>query len=224
MANESQMYLLADDKCISVIGTIGETDQYIDGKGYIEKDTGNIFVYSDSPLASARIDNTPRFHMEEDGTMTFQNEIGGDSFNIKNANTCSMSDIRNETVEGQVLYNDRILADMNASTNAYKPIINESDDFMKKMIKQAILVKGINIKMYQERMPNKYIITNLKSALSGSTKMTVTTFVSWCDILGLDFTLTIKSRDDGDGHPLGGEIVFDSYKGTMEFIEDERGK
>lgn len=99
---------------------------------------------------------------------------------------------------------------INTNGEIYTPTINEEDDFLKYIIKKAILSKQINLKNYRDKCKSLYDLNNLKSGLVGSTKMTVPYFLKWAEILGLDWELTIK--DDGTDYisPLRNKITVGS--------------
>lgn len=95
---------------------------------------------------------------------------------------------------------------VNTNGEVYSPTINPTDDFLKYVIKKAILAKRINLKNYKEKCKSLYDLNNMKSGLTGTTKMTVPYFLKWCEILGLDWDLTIRDNGTDNIAPLKGEI------------------
>ena len=95
---------------------------------------------------------------------------------------------------------------INNNSEIFTPTIRPEDDFLKYIVKKAILDKKINLKNYRERFSNDYALNNMKSGLSKSTKMTVPNFIKWCEILGLDWEMTIKDNGDDTINPLSENI------------------
>lgn len=100
---------------------------------------------------------------------------------------------------------------INNNSEIFTPTIRPEDDFLKYVVKKAILDKKINLKNYKDRFANEYALNNMKSGLSKSTKMTVPNFVKWCEILGLDWEMTITDNGDDNINPLS-EVIKVSNK------------
>lgn len=88
--------------------------------------------------------------------------------------------------------------------------VHENDDFLKKVIKQAITSKEINLKNYATKLPNKHDLGNMISILTKDTKMSVVNFKRFTEMLGLRWELTLE--DDGTDRlaPLKEKIEIDS--------------
>lgn len=99
---------------------------------------------------------------------------------------------------------------INNNSSSYKPIINPDDDFLKYIIKKAIIDKDINLKNYKSRFGNEYSLNNMKSALTKPTKMTVPNFLRWCEILGIKFELKVYDAGLDTINPLPEEITVGS--------------
>ena len=91
---------------------------------------------------------------------------------------------------------------INNNTDMYVPTIKDEDDFLKYLVKKCIIDKKINLKNYKGRFVNHYALTNMKSSLNRSTKMTVTNFKLWCEILGLKWNMTIYDSGEDQLSPL----------------------
>ena len=96
---------------------------------------------------------------------------------------------------------------INNNSEIFTPTIRPEDDFLKYIVKKAILDKKINLKNYKDRFTNEYALNNMKSGLSKSTKMTVPNFIKWCEILGLDWEMVIKDNGDDTINPLSEDII-----------------
>lgn len=90
----------------------------------------------------------------------------------------------------------------NNNSEVYTPTIKASDDFLKYIIKRAIIDKRINLRNYKGRFNNEYALNNMKSGLNKSTKMTVPNFVKWVEVLGLNWKLEVWDSGEDTINPL----------------------
>lgn len=99
---------------------------------------------------------------------------------------------------------------INNNSEIYIPTIKETDDFLKYLVKRIIIEKKINLRSYKDKFPNEYALNNMKSGLNRTTKMTVTNFDAWCEILGVKFTITVSDNGTDLLNPLEEDITLDS--------------
>lgn len=100
---------------------------------------------------------------------------------------------------------------INNNSEKFIPTIKDSDDFLKVIIKKAIIDKKINLKNYKDSFKNQHMLTNLKSALGKSTKMTVTNFKIWCEALGLNWEIVITDSGADKISPLEDDIIVTNF-------------
>lgn len=205
----------------SIFGYIGEVDEYIDNKGYIDKDSGRIFICSnknkpyhyDVPIL--RITDTIE---RIDSNLPDVNEY----FNEKNCVYLSLKNIidKSASITDDELYDEKALTDMNAATSIFVPVINPEDDGLKKIIKQTIISKNIDINRLKCKMPQKYGITNLRSALVGKTKMSISSFNIWCELLGVNYTVTVEDNGSDNISPLKTPLEYKNIRDTVIELND----
>lgn len=214
---EFPLYLPYKDRTYSVLGYLGKVDEYKDNKGYIDEKTGRIFICAK---------NEPPFHtdvpilfVDENGTLE-KKDVNApqiqEIFREAYAYDLSYKSIVDQTKEGEQLYNEEALADINAATSVFVPTINEEDDPLKKIIKQTIISKKIDINRLKHKMPQKYGLTNMKSALIGKTKMSITNFNIWCELLGVTYEFAIFDNGTDTQTPLYRPIHFRSDTNRLE--------
>lgn len=209
--------LVKNDRTYSVVGYIGEVDMYIDNKCYVDRKSGNIYVCSTT--GKPRHTDVPLLFVADDGTLSYggtKNPSMLKEFTTDCLRDLSVDYILENTSENEVLYNEQELADMNAATSTFVPIIKADDDPLKRLIKQAILEKGIDINRLKHKLPQKYGLTNMKSALVGSTKMSIVGFKIWCELLEIDFTFTLSDNGKDDQNPLKHTLVYTSKNDRIE--------
>lgn len=98
-----------------------------------------------------------------------------------------------------------------SNSDVFVPTIKDTDDPLKKIIKQAIIEKRVNLSIYKNKVNNEYGLVNMKSALLRDTAMSIKYFKMWLEVLDLDFRIIL--RDNGDPqniNPLKREIVINS--------------
>lgn len=214
-----ERYLQSGLHTFSVLGYIDETDNFIDNKAYVDKNSGKVYVYvSEPPSRSMLTDRVPRFYKNGE-TLEFKEPPGGNpDYVFDKTYSCTLDDIRKETVEGEQLYNREQIDDLNNAASFYVPTINDDDDFLKKTIKMTILEKGINVKSLQHRFEKKYAFSNILSALNGKTKMSVLNFIAWADLLDIKFDIYVKDIGPNPT-PLGDRMVH--YDSTTNQAESE---
>lgn len=198
---------------------------YIPEKGYV-RDDGNIYIFCKSrPDAySLRYSNVARFWLDENGVPIYlEDRTPNHLYNVNSPayHRCSVDEIDQNTPEGIQLYNESEIADMYASQSVYIPVIDErKDDPMKAMIKETILRKRVDINSYKSRVDKKYKITNLRSALVGETKMTITNWQVWADLMNFKFKIIIEDAMPNVPAPIGGKIIYDSATNTRTFVPE----
>ena len=98
-----------------------------------------------------------------------------------------------------------------SNSDMFIPPIKDTDDPLKKIIKQAIIAKKVNISIYKNKVNNEYGLTNMKSALLRDTHMSIKYFKMWLEVLDLDFKIILKDNGDpANINPLQHEIVISS--------------
>ena len=216
-------YLVTNDSTINVIGTIDTKKEpsgvLISGKGYIDEND-RVWIFSSGKPNSP---NKRPYFWIEDGEVHFSNPEKSvfDTFNKKNLKNLDVNVIINNTKEGEVLLSEKAIIDTNASAEVYVPTILESDDFLKLLSKRAIIDKGINIARLKYKMPEKYVLPNMKAAMQGKTKMSTVYFETWAELLGFDFELIIKDNGTDPQNPLEYPLKYVSRRGKVYRITED---
>jgi hypothetical protein len=228
-------YLAFKDRTYSIQGYIDDTamDEFKDNKGYIDENSGRIYIcalnndpmHDDVPVlkvttTSKTYDNGSTVDNCTIKKIDTKNPTTYEYFVEKNAYNLSIGNIVENTTGDEVLYNEEALRDMNAATSIFVPIINEEDDALKKIIKQTIISKQIDINRLKHKMPQKYGLTNMKSALVGKTKMSIQNFCIWCELLGVDFEFIICDNGTDKENPLYRSIHYVSNSNRVIETKD----
>lgn len=204
----------------------------IDNKGYVDE-KGRIFIYKEiAPEKKSIFAYIPWFTVckNDDGSMKYEfserrlKDVD-ERFNIKNVGDYSFKKIASTIKEDETLYNEKILNDINSSTSVFRPEIRDEDDFLKKLLKEVILRKDVNIAKYVSKVSEKYILSNMKQGLVNKSKTSAINFLNWTELLGIKFHVIIE--DDGtDTDALKEVLHYDnktdritSYESMEELIK-----
>lgn len=220
-------FISSDDRTVRIVGTIPSKDNtkvkglFIDGKGYVNENDNTIWIYSGN--GKPKNPNVYPYFWINDGKLEYSkpDPMVLDRYNISNAKEYKIAEIAAKTDENEELFDETMLNDINASISMFTPVIKSSDDFLKKIVKTVILKKGININRLKSKTDEKYEIANLKAALVGKTKMSTKYFISWMELLGCDFEITINDSGADKIDPLKTPLIYQSYLDKVSQIDKQ---
>ena len=214
-------YLISEEKIFTVLGEIEDDNtRYKNHKGYICGD--KIYIYVEGKPE----DKEAPYFWIEDGKINYSEPKDKikDKFNVDKLQDLSTKKIIDSSHEDDVLYDEEVLNDMNSANSSFEPKINEEDDFLKKVIKTALIEKGINLKRLQKLFPKKHGLSNLKSSLMNKTKMSPLMYGIWIEILGLDFELTVYDNGTDIINPLKNSVTYISNENRIIVNKDGEDK
>lgn len=202
-----------------------------DNKGYVDSN-GDIWIYKKNIPSISGLTATPipwfNLYDEPIGdeirtNITWNKRCHAKTkklFNMNNVSSCDINSIAQMTNPNEQLYNKEMLDDMNAGGEKYIPVINEKeDDFLKLLIKNVLIDKGVNLNSIKHVVDKAYQMSNLKAALNNRTKISTSTFNTWGELLGFDFEINIIERNNGLTEPLKHKIVYRSVNNKVS-VED----
>lgn len=171
--------------------------------GYIKGDHVYIFRGDYDPDMEV-ID--PGIYMDENGKHIFiapRTKLEEKIFHIDNILYIDAESLLNQVtsnIEDFVLDEDiELLAD---NAESFMPALKDDDDFLKRVIKLAIIQKQMNLNNYKSKVDSKWGLTNMKSSLTKTTKMTIRYFMQWLEVLGLDFEIVLTDNGTDKIRPL----------------------
>lgn len=94
----------------------------------------------------------------------------------------------------------------------FRPEESPTDDILKRAIKRALAVKGINIDDYKANFADKNALFNFKQVVKGDGRLSMLLFERGCNALHLKYTITIEDADPRTtvGTPLINPVVVSS--------------
>ena len=115
-------------------------------------------------------------------------------------------EIRNAVMNHEVV----IFNTPDASHSSIPPETLE-DDILKKLIKRAIIRKGVDLDQYKVRFASKNMLFNTKQVLRGPNRLSMLLFDRCTEALNLKYTIIIEEASgETIGHPLNDTLVISS--------------
>lgn len=195
-------------ECVGYLDDNSRVKAYSKNKGYILDDI--VWIYSD--IGKPKNSIYPYFWITDNGEIEFSKltKQMADVFSIKNLNDLDLSVMVSTLHADEELYDLRIINDMNSSGEKYIPTLSEHDDFLKKLIKACIINKSINLNRLKCRVNEKYVLPNMKAALDNSTRMSVSYFNMWAELLGIDYLMVVFDNGSDSIDPLTKPMILSS--------------
>lgn len=214
--NNPELYLTVKSRTFRILGNIeGFDKEYEDGKGYCDDNRVYIY-YAEKPEKF----DYPSFYKSNDG-LVFERgkESNYDYFDTSLLQDLTYDVIKNNTNVDDVYFNEQELNDINSATSVYTPTMKDTDDFLKKLIKTTLLEKAINLNRLKSKGPEAYSVSNMKTALQNDTKMSVSNFVKWCELLGIKFEIVVEDNGFDRINPLLKKLKYNSSFDTIDIID-----
>lgn len=107
----------------------------------------------------------------------------------------------------------------------YTPELKDGDDALTRIMKLMIIHKKLVLNNYRDSCDKKYSLDNIRSAINGATNnMTITRFLTWCNLLGLEWEFCLFDSGTDLIHPLPVDLrISSSSPLTCDYGEDEKG-
>ena len=97
------------------------------------------------------------------------------------------------------------------SSKSFCPEISENDDILKRLMKKAIIDKGIDIDRFKYRFVDKNALFNFKQVLKGDNRLSMLLFDRGVEAFNLKYTIVLEENTgDPIGIPLDKPIVVSS--------------
>jgi len=90
---------------------------------------------------------------------------------------------------------DDILVAIPESTKIFMPTLNNNDDILKRLVKQALIQKGIDLDKHKSRFSDKNSLFNFKQVVKGDNKLSILIFDRGIDALGLRYRIVLEEKD-----------------------------
>ena len=113
----------------------------------------------------------------------------------------------------------------NTPDSAHSSIPPETldDDILKKLIKRAIIKKGVDLDQYKVRFASKNMLFNTKQVLRGPNRLSMLLFDRCAEALNLKYTIIIEEAGgETIGHPLNDTLIISSQDVFNANIKDDK--
>lgn len=107
---------------------------------------------------------------------------------------------------------EELLIAIPESTKVFQPVLLDTDDILKRVLKTVLLEKNVDLDRYKDRFRNKNELFNLKQVIRGKNKVSILIFDRGCDALNVKYTIKVEERSDDDvvGTKLTNPIIISS--------------
>lgn len=182
-------YYEVNDICYKYIGTIYKLHNIPDG--IIAKFNGNIILNEYGDPQKEKSFSINNVVSEDDLTNTSIDDVLR-SYCTRFNNSTVVEDAYIRASGGDILM----------------PDINEDDDPFMIAIKMVIRNRGnVIISRYRDRFKEPHAIDNLRTTVLGATRnMSIDRFLIWCEILSIDWTLSLTDNGQDKLHPMTTDI------------------
>jgi hypothetical protein len=109
--------------------------------------------------------------------------------------------------------NDDIFTAAPESSKIFMPSLTNSDDILKRLAKQALIHKNIDLDKIKDRFTDKNALFNFKQVIKGDNKLSILIFDRGMDALNLKYTIIVEEKDPE--HFIG-DLLDDSIVASSE--------
>lgn len=84
------------------------------------------------------------------------------------------------------------------ATKSFCPELSPNDDMLKRIMKQAIISKAIDLERYKHRFIDKNALFNFKQVLKGDSRLSMLLFDRGVEAFNLKYTIIVEEADGGE--------------------------
>lgn len=196
---------------ISLLGDITDESEFNDETAYIDN---NIFyIFRGIPKKSGAEYMKPGIYQNREGSPKYYIVEPKTDEDIK---TYSVSDHVASLVPTSIIdtanTKEELLIAIPESTKVFQPVLLDTDDILKRVLKTVLLEKNVDLDRYKDRFRNKNELFNLKQVIRGKNKVSILIFDRGCDALNVKYTIIVEEKSDDDvvGTKLKDPIIISS--------------
>ena len=213
-------YYTKTHKLIKIMGFFNdfETEELEDEHAYIFND--GVYVYYKK--LPKNIGDLPMIYIAKDGEIITLSNVNGDTISITEVVESKFSLLCNATDDDMDFTKNVESAPQASSSAVYVPVINEGDDFLKKLIKSVFLIKQVPTTRYRKKITKAYQFSNIFQALNNVTKTSTTMWQTWMELLGIDYIVILKdAKLEVDEPCIENYLVYRSRNDTISTVQPE---
>jgi hypothetical protein len=199
-------------------------NDFEENRGYCDEE-GFIHIFRKEPNKSEII---PWFTVELNSDMNPVLKFASYStpelkraFYIDRVGDLSTAAILKNSIGSDDMYDQEIIDELQNASSHYVPVIDESDDFLKKLVKTMLLETGIDAHSFKKYMEHSYQISNMIQGLNSKTKMNPFVFDTWMGLAGIPYKIVIQGPGSDPNHPLEHSIEYDSTTNRIHLVGKE---
>lgn len=196
---------------IALLGDLSDDSEFDDETAYI---MNNVFyLFKGVPKKSTLENLKPGIYENKDGNPKyFIVEPLTDEEKEKYDVTSHVASLISESIIDTANTKEDLLIAIPESAKVFQPELCDDDDLLKRVLKQILINKNVDLDRYKERFRNKNELFNLKQVIRGKNKVSFLIFNRGIEALNLRFSIIVEERGDTDivGAKLSKPIVVTS--------------
>ena len=151
------------------------------------------------------------------------NDVNGECITLDTVFKNKFALLCNATAEDADYAKEIASAPAASSSAIYVPVIKETDDFLKRLIKMVFLIKAVPTTRYRKKITKAYQFSNLFQALNNETKTTTPVWQTWIELLGMDAIIILKDAKVEDDEPcIDNYLVYKSRNDVIDIVEPDK--
>lgn len=215
-------YYTRNHNVIDIEGYINdfELTELKEGSAYIFEE--NVYIYK-KKLPKVVKEKMPFIYYDKDEASFFAfADINGTLIPVSEVLENRFAMLCNATTEDMDFQKDVAAAPQASSSAIYTPVIEETDDFLKRLIKMIFLIKKVPTTRYRKKITKTYQFSNLFQALNNATKTSTPVWQTWIELLGMDCIIILKDAKVEPEEPcIDNYLVYKSRNDVIDIVKPE---
>lgn len=170
------------------VSLFDKNSELVKGRGYIKGDL--VYIYRGKRKKKEPMKPASIYKVNDDYEFIDPSDNDRDKYGIFNLIRLNR-DIIQDLDDSELRHIDLSNVKINEG-DYFAPDIKPDDDMLKRVIKEILKKRKINIRILKNRFNTDYEMNNMKSALLKDGNMSIKYFQKWCEILEVHITVTAE--------------------------------
>lgn len=196
------------------------SNDFKENYGYVDS-LGNVYIYRSEPNKGELIPwFTTKVTTNGDVKLIFTSHVSRTTksvFNVNRIVNINPKIILKNTKNTDEFYDKDMIDELMSAGSAYRPVINENDDFLKMVTKMCLISSDTDANTFKKYAEKPWQISNLIQGLSKETKLSPLFFSEWMGYGGWKFTLRVEN-ERGCINPLPYPVEYSSDRNTVYLV------
>ena len=219
----SVLTIEGDENIYSVVPFTYEIE-LVKNTGYLKD--GYVYIYR-GDISKKKKYKSGIFTDRKGNVMFAMSEDEKEKFAFENVKDDSIHSILEHAKKINPKLKNKIMKDINNSSDIYIPELDENDDFLKHLVKLILQTKKIDLKDHKSKFKKSHDLTNIKASLETKTSpdgkrgsLTMNNLLKWLEILEMDIEVIFRDSETSED-PCFKTFRYDVSNGYT--VETEEG-